>query len=67
MTPTVRIAIVPAKPMAIEIRPPTAMRVKRSRPNLSVPNGWSRLAGRYASLKFTAFGSCGETNGTTTQ
>jgi hypothetical protein len=35
-----RIASVAPKPIPIEIRPPSAARVKRSRPNWSVPSGW---------------------------
>jgi hypothetical protein len=34
---------VATKPIAIEICPPTAVRAKRSRPNLSVLKGWSML------------------------
>jgi hypothetical protein len=34
-----RMKNVAAKPIAIEIWPPTAVRAKRSRPNLSVENG----------------------------
>ena len=52
-----RIAIVAPKPIPIETRPPSATRVNRSRPNWSVPNGWPRLGGRYASAKSTSFGS----------
>ena len=37
--PMTRITNVAANPIMIEIRPPSATRVKRSRPNASVPNG----------------------------
>ena len=58
---------VAAKPIPIEMRPPSAVRVNTSRPNVSVPNGWSRLGFWLASAKFTSYGSYGERNGQTMQ
>ena len=55
--PTTMITIVPAKPMPIEILPPSAVRTKRSRPNSSVPKKWWMFGFWYARLKSTAFGS----------
>jgi hypothetical protein len=52
-----RIMNVAANPIAIEICPPWATRAKRSRPNLSVENGWSRLKPAYDCPKSTSFGS----------
>jgi hypothetical protein len=46
VSPMTRIVSVAAKPIAIEIRPPRATRVSRSRPNWSVPNGCARLVRR---------------------
>ena len=37
--PTIMIAMVAAKPIMIDTRPPSAVRISRSRPNSSVPNG----------------------------
>ena len=54
------IANVAAKPIPIEIRPPSAVRRKRSRPNWSVPNGCAQVGVRYATEKSTAFGSYGD-------
>ena len=48
---------VAAKPIAIEICPPSAVRVKRSRPKPSVPNGCLRLGERYVWVKSASFGS----------
>ena len=57
VTPMTRITNVAANPIPIEIWPPSAVRVKRSRPKPSVPNGCSMLGGRYVSAKFASFGS----------
>ena len=57
MTPIARIANVAPKAIRIETRPPSAVRTKRSRPNLSVPKRWARLGFSFACEKSTAFGS----------
>ncbi len=58
-----RITNVAAKPMPIETRPPSAARVIRSRPKLSVPNGCSRLGVAFLLAKSISLGSYGETIG----
>ena len=60
------IATVAAKPIPIEIRPPSAVRRNRSRPNWSVPNGCAHVGVRYETEKSTAFGSYGTTHGVIT-
>ena len=62
-----RIASVAPKAIRIETRPPSAVRVKRSRPNLSVPNGCWRLGVSFAIAKLISFGSYGEMIGTIRQ
>jgi len=55
--------MVAAKAIPIDTRPPTAVRVIRSRPKLSVPNGCSRLGPCALIEKSISFGSYGETIG----
>ena len=62
-----RIASVAPNPIKIETRPPSAARVNMSRPNLSVPNGCSRLGVWFAIAKLISLGSYGETIGTIRQ
>ena len=62
--PTTMIANVAANPIANDTRPPSAVRMKRSRPNPSVPNGCSQLGDWYACEKSIAYGSSLESHGT---
>jgi hypothetical protein len=59
----IRIASVAATPIPIDSRPPSAVRVSRSRPNWSVPKGCARLEVWLLSVKSILFGSYGETTG----